>query len=488
MTRRTVLPALVLGPLLVLTAACGDDDVSGGPSPSADGASEPSMPAPPTASRAPAPGEGSQDPDDINGDGHRDLLVPVFLGDDPETAEERVAVVYGSADGLDPATRTVYGRGDLGLPDLPADVPTPDLLHPDAVTTADLDGDGFPDFVTTSTESAERQEDLVGKPHMPYVSFGGPGRPVAKPEAVAVRLPASVTGVDPGSLVRGDFDADGHHDLAVLEQITSDAQLAVMYGPFTRKGEPARVDTSLPAEQGTLLADEIDPSGEERATVLLLHGVSDGEQSANTLYPADPGTGVSGDVRELVAGNAHAFGDFDGDGQRDVAVGDDGDRNNEPGYETEAPEIDGKATVYPGNGDEPVALDLPEPPPGEGDSYYGPGDFAAADPDGDGRDALLVPTYEDAVLIDGDERLSVLREGPARTADGEKTPAKDRNARPVGAADFNGDGRDELILNWGPDPLFALYGEQPTHWWITDGASSRDATTFTTTEFAPRGS
>ncbi|AZM50281.1 hypothetical protein DMB38_34895 [Streptomyces sp. WAC 06738] len=486
MIRRATLPALVLCPLLVLTA-CGEDGAGGGPSPTADGAPEPGVPAPPAASRAPVPGDGSQDPDDLNGDGHRDLLVPVFLGDDRQTAEERVAVVYGSADGLDPATRTVYGRRDLGLPALPAGFPRPDGLRAADVTTADLDDDGFPDFVTTpSTETAERQ-DPRGNPQAPYVSFGGPEQPAAKPEAVPLRLPG-VAGVEPGSLVRGDFDADGHHDLAVPERATPGAaRLVVMYGPFSRAGEPARIDTSLPYEEGTLSADEIDATGEPRATALLRQGLGDGGQDPNTLYPARPGTGLTGEVRELTAGSGHAFGDFDGDGERDVAVGDDGGRNNEPGYETEAPEVDGKATLYPGSGDEPAVLDLPEPPAGE-DSYYGPGGFAAADPDGDGRDALLVATYDGAVLLDGDARTPVLREGPARTADGERTKAEDRNARPVGAADFDGDGRDELILNWAPDPLFALYGEKPAYWWITEGATDHDAVTFATTEFAPRRS
>lgn len=478
MIRRTALPALALCPLLVLTA-CGDDDGGGGPSPSADGPSQPGVPAPPETTRSPAPGEGSQDPDDINGDGHRDLLVPVYLGDDPQTAEECVGVVYGSADGLDPAAHTVLRRAELGLPDAPAAAPGATRLSVNHLVNADLDDDGFPDFVTTVAAGEESET-------VPYVSFGGPRQPVPDPETAALRLPADVAGVTWGSLERGDFDADGRHDLALEGLGPAGGALVVMYGPFTRTGEPARTDTGLPNEEGTLIADEIDPTGEPRATSLLLQGVNDGEQSANTLFPASPGSGLSADGRELVAGSAHAFGDFDGDGRRDVAVGDDGGRNNEPGYETEAPEVDGKATLYPGDGGEPVVLDLPEPPAGEGDSYYGPGGFTAADPDGDGRDALVVSTYEDATLIDGDERTSVLREGPARTPEGKRTPAKDRNARPAGAADFDGDGSDELILNWAPDPLFATYGESPTYWWITDGASARDAVTFTTTEFAPR--
>ncbi|MFW6690630.1 hypothetical protein [Streptomyces sp. MAR4 CNX-425] len=484
MIRRTRLAALALSPLLVLAAACGDEAADRGPSRAANGPPKSRAPAPPTATRAPAPGEGSPDPDDLNGDGYRDLLVPVYLGDDPETAEECVGVVYGSADGLDPATHTVHRRGDLGLPpDAPAGGSGGSRLSVDDVVTADLDDDGFPDFVTTAVEPGAAEG--TGQERL-HVSFGGPRRPVPDPETATVRLPAGDLGVD--SLVRGDFDGDGHHDLAAqLRSRTgaADGTLAVLYGPFTRDGDPARTDTGLPYEEGTLAADDIDPSGEPRATALLRNATSDGEQTPNTLFPAHQGTGLSGDVRELQLGNAHAFGDFDGDGRRDVAVGDNGDRNNEPGYETEAPEVDGNATVYPGDGGEPAVLDLPEPPADEDGSYYGPGGFAAADPDGDGRDGLLVSTYEDATLIDGDERVSVLRQGPARTADGVKTPAKHRNARPAGAADFDGDGRDELILHWSPSGLFPLYGQYPTYWWITDGTSTRNKAAFTTTEFAP---
>ncbi|TPQ19218.1 hypothetical protein FGD71_027135 [Streptomyces sporangiiformans] len=35
---------------------------------------------------------------------------------------------------------------------------------------------------------------------------------------------------------------------------------------------------------------------------------------------------------------------------------------------------------------------------------------------------------------------------------------------------------------------FGLYGEDPTYWWITDGTTSRDKTSFTSTGFAPPGS
>lgn len=489
MASRSTSHALAVGVVCLVLApltGCGSD----GGELSKGGTSATGQPSAPTESRAPAKGKGSKDPDDLNGDGHRDLVLPLFtkIGQDPgESTDERVGVVYGSAKGLDPATLTVLGRRDLGLPGPPTFPPIGaggrDSVATKDVTTADLDGDGFADVVTTrATGGRVGEGNMSAVRSVPYVTWGGPGGPGKGPEATPVRLPESASKLGVTSVVRGDFDGDGHHDLAGLAQNQSSA--VVLYGPFTRSGEPKRTDTGLPFTDGDLAADDIDPSGKARATSLLAHGISDGEQSPSTLYPARRGTGLSASGRKLRGGNADAFGDFDGDGQRDVAVGDDGSRNDEPDEGTEPADVDGKLTVYPGSGGAPVTHRLPEAPEGAS-TDDGPGGFAAADPDGDDRDGILVATYEGATLIDGDKRTPVTRQGPAK-ADGEKTPKKWRHARPAGVADFDGDGKDELIMNWGSGASFGFYGAQPTHWWITDGTTSRDKTSFATTQFVTR--
>ncbi|MCC9741732.1 hypothetical protein E4N63_22830 [Streptomyces sp. MNU89] len=292
--------------------------------------------------------------------------------------------------------------------------------------------------------------------------------------------------------MRGDFDGDGHHDLAALRP--DGTAVVLLHGPFSRSGVPARTDTRPGTDDASrLIADDIDPTGEPRATGLLVHRGGDGEQVGGLYYAARRGSGPAASGRELRKGNAVAFGDFDGDGLRDLAVGDDGSRNDEPGYRTEAPEVHASLAVHPGTGGSPRTVKLPETR-----KPYGPGGYGAADPDGDGRDALLVATDDGALLIDlldgdGDRRTEVLRLGPARVpgepgrsgkaGKSRTVPAGQREARPYGAADFDGDGRDELVLNWAAGPLFGLYGENPTHWWITRGTGPGNMTAFTTTPF-----
>lgn len=498
---RTPLRGLIaLTTLGALLAGCSDDgadrprDDRRGPSASAPGPV--ATHASPGAGRPVPRGKGSKDPDDLNGDGHRDVVVPLVSGRDGEA--ERLAVVYGSAKGLDPSVHAVYGSRDLGFSGGGTETGAgyaPSPLNADSVTTADLDGDGFPDVVTTVSqrlsdkEAREAQARDEGTVHMDVsslrVAWGGPRGPRRGSTSTPIRVDAEGTaGV--GQPVRGDFDGDGHHDLAALRQ--GGGEVVLLYGPFARAGTPARTGTRPGARFGTegwLAADAIAPDGEPRATALLVHDGDDGEQAAATLYRARTGSGPAREGARLRKGNAVAFGDFDGDGTRDVAIGDDQSRNNEPGYETEAPEVDGSLAIYPGTGGAPRTYEIPDSKKGD----YGPGGYHAADPDGDGRDAVVVSTDGGALLLDpgaggkGGQRADMSRTVPARM-DGKKVRKQTRSARPYGAADFDGDGKDELIFGWGADGRFSLYGEMATHWWITDGTSTRDRVAFSTLRFA----
>lgn len=253
----TLAVCTVLAPL----SGCGSGTGAHESSPS------PGEPTTAAASRTPAPGKGSKDPDDINGDGHRDLVVPITVDSGAlyGTLDERVGVVYGSARGLDASTHTVYRRGDLGLPAPGKQMSaTKDAVSTADLTTADLDGDGFPDVITTVPGTMTSDNNITAPRTLPYISWGGPGGPTAKTSATPVQLPQSATKLGVQSVVRGDFDGDGHHDLAGFAY--NQSSMVVMYGPFTRSGAPARTDTSIPWADGDLTADAVAPSGTPRAT------------------------------------------------------------------------------------------------------------------------------------------------------------------------------------------------------------------------------
>ncbi|MFE9060066.1 VCBS repeat-containing protein [Streptomyces violaceusniger] len=513
--RRTLLRALLRVPtasiaapiaagtacLALLLTACGpgDGDAQGG----RDGSSPASGSVITPTATAPVPhGKGSRLPDDVNGDGYPDLRLPVPSG--KGGLPSRIAFVHGSSHGLNPATRTVLRHRDLGLPS--QDVTVAGATE---VATADLDGDGYADVTTTAGEAlgereTERTQATVRT--VPYISWGGPGGPQRTRSAARVQLTGPDDGVDAQRPTVGDFDGDGHHDLALIREDRH--SLLVLYGPFNRAGKAARtVPYASPldghGEIGDLIADTIaddtDSDSEtahgtgtgthaadgHRATDLVVHAVNDNDQSGSTLLAAGShGLGTEG--RRLREGNAITFGDFDGDGRRDVAVGDSGTRNDEPGGETERPDIGKTVSVYykrtaqPGHADprplEPRPLKMP------GMS----GKLAAADTDGDGTDELAVSLGRGGVELLTLRRAShtattrvtgrhVLTRAAPSVVDGKTIRKGERAARLYDVADFDHDGKDEVVLAWGPGLAFSRYGERPEWWWITDGKADKTA-------------
>ncbi|MEU1805728.1 FG-GAP and VCBS repeat-containing protein [Streptomyces sp. NPDC019937] len=429
---------------------------------------------------APVPrGKGSKLPDDVNGDRYPDLQLPVPPR--KRGLPSRIAFVHGSHDGLHPATRTVLRRADLGLPD--GDVAVAGATE---VATADLDGDGYADVTTTGGErlgAAEAKRTHTTVRTVPYIAWGSAGGPPHARSAARVQLTGPSDSVDPARPTVGDFNGDGHHDLAVVR--ADRRSFLVLYGPFDRAGRAARtVPYRSPfhgggAEIGDLVADRIHG---DRPTDLVVHGISAATQSGSALLSAGPrGLGHTG--RPLRKGNSITFGDFDGDGRRDVAVGASGTRADEGGDATEKPDIGRTVSVYYGTPAGRVVRSSPSiPVPGMS------GTMMAADTDGDGADELAVP------LGSGGARLLAPRPGrtalarhtltrtvPARV-DGKAVRRDERAARLYGAADFDHDGKDEIVLAWGPGIAFSLYGERPERWWITNGAS--DETTFSSRPFA----
>jgi hypothetical protein len=479
--RRLVHLAPLAGLLLSLTA-CGADAASAPPD-GTDGG-DPEQVREYEAEPVPE-GSGSDTADDVNGDGFADLL---FVTDHEPADEEaahlyaqdefrRLMVVYGSADGLGPATRTVLP------PKVVLAVSASGHGGPWRPGTADLDGDGFADIPVHTGTGTDHPETHA-------VVWGGPTGP--DPEAAPTPLRLSEGGDASPSYrapAAGDFDGDGDADLALAQessQGTGGSLLHVLYGPFDRDGAPARTARRpLTGWVRDLVPEPLPTDG--GPTRLLVRGGDDGEQPPNTLLLTGPGDPSAWDEVELRNGGLAAFADLDGDGSSDLALSDTGSRNNEPGYETEAPEVDHRVNVHPGPLTAPVADPLSADLPPEERPVTGYGDrvMSACDLDGDGTRELAVGLQglgvDMARVVDGrietDTSARLVRSGPGSGPIGTENENA-RSARLFSCADYDADGSDELVLAYGPAPHEA----SPARWWVTDGAEdevSFDSAAFT---------
>ncbi|NUP68436.1 MAG: VCBS repeat-containing protein [Nonomuraea sp.] len=367
-----------------------------------------------------SPVRGAARHSDVNGDGRADLALS--FRDDQGTTW--AIVVYGSRQGLDQATRTVV-RATAGV------------VNPRPGDLADLDGDGYGDLVDGLS-----------------VMWGGPrGLDPKNGHTPLRRPPSDVRRMD---LHSGDADGDGAADVIATGGRDGNPALYVLKGPFTRKGRPARseeVPAPISPEYGWLVADRI---GDRHPTSVIVYGDNDGEQATGWLVPASRG-GLAAKGRQLNTGSAAAFGDFDGDGRRDVVVGDNGSRNDEPGAETEATGVDRTLTVHYGTGRQEALTGAW-------------GETVAGDFDGDGRDDLVVGTR-----IAGNNAMPPwLFTG---TPDGLRNSgafASMRRGTPLTAGDYDGDGDDEVVF---------YAGFASVDLWVAD--RSKVLATFDTNRWIP---
>ncbi|WP_200301555.1 VCBS repeat-containing protein [Streptomyces adelaidensis] len=452
-SRRLATALVCLVATTALFTACsggtGEGEESAQPSPSV-----------PKSSSSPSKrAAGEVNRDDVNGDGHADVVVNGWYRAKPglEWSRNRfvaLAAATAAADGPDPGEAF---RLKESLPELGPPISTGPIGQDQSTQfTGDLDDDGYADVVAGDMVY-DADGDFVPEQH---IHWGGPDSLAAVTELADDVLPAIAT---------GDFDGDGALDLLTLarpsfsQSATEPQPATVLYGPLGRDGKPRATSTTDVGYGGWVsvahtVVGDFDGDGRDD---LVTKGVYDEEDARledgppegvtdATFYRGTAGTtGRAGSLKAAgsVPGVTGAgslpldTGDFDGDGHQDIiGRGQVGDRAVVVYGSAEGP---GRGEARPG--------DLGKLKPGLA--------VAVGDVNGDGYDDLATnPRGEDrrigqvVVVLGGEDGLDTTRtltidrytiglKGSPRTAGD-----RDRFGWDLYMADLDSDGQDELLI------------------------------------------
>ncbi|MFE7170093.1 FG-GAP and VCBS repeat-containing protein [Streptomyces sp. NPDC057616] len=255
--------------------------------------------------------------DDFNGDGYRDLAVGApYAANGAVDAAGAVVVLYGSSSSVSATRRTVLTQATAGIPGDPEEYDG----FGRAVTSADLDRDGYADLIVGTSDEAVGSNDARGSV---TVVWGGPdglkgGTNISVPTGYGDGRTYCRFGL---SLATGDMNGDGAPELSV----GSGCDAATYTGPFTRTGKAAQtaLDRFYGETRGVVMGD-VDgdghaeqfwlpgpTDGDLRGPVFVQHGAPVGEPQ-----PASPRTELP-----LADGHAGMVGDINGDGYGDLVTG-----------------------------------------------------------------------------------------------------------------------------------------------------------------------
>lgn len=249
---------------------------------------------------------------DFDGDGYPDVAIGAPGGTvNGRAGAGYFTVVYGMGQGPDGVKRQVISQNRYGIP---GTAEAGDRFGSD-LTAADLDGDGYTDLVVGSPGEDVGGARDVGRQTVLWGSVGG-------------LVQAAIVGEGRGVTRAGDFNGDGHPDLATLYE--------TRYGPISRAGVPARTGPLVDADVRVyaMAAGDVDGDGETDLVIStgswdsdndgtvppprlqLLWGTRGGFAEGPLIAPAD-----------TVSADSIALGDIDHDGLLDVVFG----RSTAPG-------------------------------------------------------------------------------------------------------------------------------------------------------------
>jgi len=332
---------------------------------------------------------------DFNGDGRLDLAVAGSNYDSAtNTNINEVSVLLGNGDGtFQPAVQYAVGN------------------YPGSIVAGDFNGDGRIDLAVAGDSYNSITNTNVGEVSVLLGNGDGTFQP---PVTYAV-------GSVPTGLVAGDFNGDGHLDLAVANELSGTVSVLLGNGDGTFGPQ---VTYAVAWFSTAIMAGDINGDGRldlavanlDSNVISVLQGNGDGTFGPQVTYTY----AVGGLSSAIVAG------DFNGDGRLDLAVG---------------TLYGNTVSVLLGNGDGTF-----RPQATYAVGQY-PRSIVAGDFTGDGRTDLATTNYQDntvsVLLGNGDGTFS----DPSQLA---TTP----HATPL-VADVNGDGtEDVLVINGAGDILY----------------------------------
>ncbi|MEI5526596.1 FG-GAP and VCBS repeat-containing protein [Streptomyces brasiliscabiei] len=275
----------------------------------------------PLALATPASAAPAKYADDFNGDGHRDYAV---YSHGPDFASEGggILVTFGTADG-GPGTKTQFiDQASAGVPG--AD--ERDDFFGEIRTAADFDKDGYGDLAV----SANGENVGAHKDNGTVTVLWGGKKGLSGGTTVPFKGPKGVSG-RAADLATGDFDGDGHQDLALVR----DSKAYVYRGAITRSGVKGSV-TVLDKENTSfwataLISGKVDKDG--RTDLVVIGDVVTDTYIASDAWFVKGGKAklypgktlrlerLNGDGGQAERGGDGVIADFDKDGYGDIAIG-----------------------------------------------------------------------------------------------------------------------------------------------------------------------